>query len=59
MRHRGVKYDTVHVGAGRIQRGLPQDVKALIAYFAAYTEFLERMSEDPRFVCFYGDERGM
>lgn len=51
---RRVKFDKVQTGGARTQRGLPDDVKARIAYLNALTAFLERMQEDPRFVWLYG-----
>lgn len=51
---RRVKFDKVRTGGARTQRGLPDDVKARIAYLNALTAFLETMQEDARFVWLYG-----
>lgn len=52
---RGSKYETVRTGGARTQQGLPSDIKAQVAYWMAYIEFLTMMTEDPRFVWLYGD----
>ena len=44
-----VKKQLVHMGGGRRSQGLPADVVAQLAYWQAYIEFLDTMSEDPRF----------
>lgn len=53
---RRVKLDVVRTGGARTQKGLPQEVRGQLAYLVAYIEFLDKMSEDPRFVWLYGDE---
>lgn len=44
-----VKTQRTRVESGRTSRGIPQDIKARIAYWEAYAAFLERMMQDPRF----------
>lgn len=53
---RRVKLDVVRTGGARTQKGIPQDVRGQIAYLRAYIEFLDKMSEDPRFVWLSGGE---
>lgn len=55
---RRVKHDKVRTGGARTQHGLPVDVRAQIAYWMAYVEFLTTMTEDARFVWLYGDMEG-
>lgn len=52
---RGASYRNVRSGSHRTQQGVPQDIRAIMAYWAAYIEFLVTMTEDPRFVWLYGD----
>jgi hypothetical protein len=52
---RGASYRNVRSGSHRTQQGTPEQFKALLAYWMAYYDFIDMMSEDPRFVWLYGD----
>jgi hypothetical protein len=52
---RRVKHDKVRTGGARTQHGIPEEFKALMAYWTAYYDFLDLMVKDARFVWLYGD----
>ena len=56
---RNVKMKKFHGKGGKMKSGLPEDVRARIAYWDAWVDFMTRMYHDPRFVWLYGDERGL
>ncbi len=51
---RRLKTYKVRTGGARTQNGMSEDFKALVAYWMAYYDFLEAMSQDARFVWLYG-----